>query len=278
MSTTLPGHVPQVEVDWQGDATLAGAGGGQHQAVRPAAAAVDGETKKQLEALNDEFLQWVEEEWEKGEACDWSSAVRDYVKQRESLLGGGAGVKAPLGGAMAPACSAPGGAGAAAAPAADAGGGAGGGAPEVESGEGVDEKWKGSTKLSVYRTEKKNGEGELVQEKGWKSIGKGMLRLLAQEGVHFLEFRPLVSESSSAANDEPSDEVGAKREKYGRAVLSARLLSSTTFTVAKRSIQTNLWSSNAGGEATYSRYNIPLLSDEQANAFAELARGCVPKE
>ena len=136
----------------------------------------------------------------------------------------------------------------------------------------------------------------------WKSIGKGMLRLLAQErgppprarpaetrprhvpdtspqeGVHFLEFRPLVSESSSAANDEPSDEVGAKREKYGRAVLSARLLSSTTFTVAKRSIQTNLWSSNAGGEATYSRYNIPLLSDEQANAFAELARGCVPKE
>eukprot|EP00315_Gephyrocapsa_oceanica_P031422 CAMPEP_0185417330 /NCGR_PEP_ID=MMETSP1365-20130426/7910_1 /TAXON_ID=38817 /ORGANISM="Gephyrocapsa oceanica, Strain RCC1303" /LENGTH=121 /DNA_ID=CAMNT_0028020637 /DNA_START=240 /DNA_END=605 /DNA_ORIENTATION=+ len=28
MSTTLPGHVPQVEVDWQGDATLAGAGGG----------------------------------------------------------------------------------------------------------------------------------------------------------------------------------------------------------------------------------------------------------
>ena len=100
----------------------------------------------------------------------------------------------------------------------------------------------------------------------------------SQEGVHFLEFRPLVSESSSAANDEPSDEVGAKREKYGRAVLSARLLSSTTFTVAKRSIQTNLWSSNAGGEATYSRYNIPLLSDEQANAFAELARGCVPKE
>ena len=36
----------------------------------------------------------------------------------------------------------------------------------MESGEGVDEKWKGSTKLSVYRTEKKNGEGELVQEKG----------------------------------------------------------------------------------------------------------------
>ena len=92
--------------------------------------------------------------------------MSDYVKQRESLLGGGAGVKAPLGGAVAPACSAPGGAGAAAAPAADAGGGAGGGTPEVESGEGVDEKWKGSTKLSVYRTEKKNGEGELVQEKG----------------------------------------------------------------------------------------------------------------
>ena len=50
----------------------------------PAAAAVDGETKKQLEALNDEFLQWVEEEWEKGEACDWSSAVRESPRAARS--------------------------------------------------------------------------------------------------------------------------------------------------------------------------------------------------
>lgn len=62
----------------------------------PAAAAVDGETKKQLEALNDEFLQWVEEEWEKGEACDWSSAVRESPRAaREALLADSARAPSP---------------------------------------------------------------------------------------------------------------------------------------------------------------------------------------
>ena len=128
-------------------------------------------------------------------------------------------------------------------------------------------------KLSVYRTAKKNEEGELIQEKGWKPVGKGLLKLLKQDAVHFLEFRPLVSESANAGND-PEDEVSNKRERYGRAVVSARLLSSTKFDVVKKAVLTNLWSNNASGQPTFSRYNIPLGSEEMATEFAELARKC----
>ena len=39
------------------------------------------------------------------------------------------------------------------------------------------------TKLFVFRQEKRNEEGELIQEGGWKGIGKGQLRLLCDEGL-----------------------------------------------------------------------------------------------
>jgi hypothetical protein len=157
----------------------------------------------------------------------------------------------------------------------DSSGSGGGLAAEPSGGEtsGADEIWKASCKLSVYRTEKKNEEGELIQEKGWKPVGKGLLKLLNQDGVAFLEFRPVISESSNAGND-PEDEVSAKSERYGRAVVSARLLPDTTFQVAKKSVLTNLWSNNASGQPTYSRYNIPLGSEDKAAEFAAIASKC----
>ena len=54
--------------------------------------------------------------------------------------------------------------------------------------------------LYFHRTEKKSAEGELIQEKGWKPVGKGTLKLLKDDKVHFLEFRPIVSESSGTLN------------------------------------------------------------------------------
>ena len=38
---------------------------------------------------------------------------------------------------------------------------------------GAEEKVKRLAKLSVYRQEKKSADGELIQDKGWKAIGKG---------------------------------------------------------------------------------------------------------
>ena len=66
------------------------------------------------------------------------------------------------------------------------------------------------------------------------------------------------------------------RKRLGRAVLTARLMSSTTFQQAKRSVQTNLWSKSAAGDNVYARYNIPLPSDEQATAFKKLVESCIP--
>ena len=129
-------------------------------------------------------------------------------------------------------------------------------------------------KLSVYRQEKRNDEGELVTEKGWKAIGKGQLRLLATDGVHFLEFRPEVSESVS--NAEPEDDIVAGKVRFGRPVLAAKLRADTKFEVARKAVQTNLWSANASGNAIYARYNMPFGSEEAADAFAVTARGCLP--
>eukprot|EP00967_Tisochrysis_lutea_P086371 scaffold121694_cov28-Tisochrysis_lutea.AAC.2 len=209
-----------------------------------------------------------------GAAADWSDGLRDYIQQRKAITSGqspaetkSASVSTPSASVVA-ASSTPAAPLSTSAPASDAALAPSGG----EKGDAT-EIWKAMCKLSVYRTAKKNEEGELIQEKGWKPVGKGLLKLLKQDAVHFLEFRPLVSESANAGND-PEDEVSNKRERYGRAVVSARLLSSTKFDVVKKAVLTNLWSNNASGQPTFSRYNIPLGSEEMATEFAELARKC----
>ena len=65
------------------------------------------------------------------------------------------------------------------------------------------EKFRATLKLSVYRSEKKNDAGELVQEKGWKPVGRGQLRLMHDDGVHFLEVRPEVSEGGRQVSHGP---------------------------------------------------------------------------
>ena len=133
-------------------------------------------------------------------------------------------------------------------------------------GEGVDEKWKDVVKLSVYRGEKKNEDGELVQAAGWKGIGKGQLRILCQDAVHFIEFRPTVSEGSTNDND-PEDSMVATKTRYGKPVVSATLRAETDFTVSKKSVVTSLWTQDAAGKATYAKYHIPLQSEARVRAW-----------
>jgi len=158
-----------------------------------------------------------------------------------------------------------------------AGGGQGGsgGESSSKSSGNADEVWKGVLKVSVYRPEKRNADNELVVEKGWKPVGRGQLRLLTSEGVHFLEFRPEVSEATGGGG-EPEDEISSSRTRYGRAVISARIMHSTSFTVTKKSVQTKLWSKNAGGVDDYAAYNIPFPSEDKAQEFAAVASKCVP--
>ena len=138
----------------------------------------------------------------------------------------------------------------------------------------ADEKFKKILKLSVYRQEKRNEEGELVQEKGWKTIGKGQLRLLHTEGVHFVEFRPEVSEGTQA---EPEDEVVGAKTRFGRPVLTAALKADTKFEVlGKKAVQVNLLSADASGKAVFARYNMPLGSEAEATEFATLAMSLRP--
>ena len=116
-----------------------------------------------------------------------------------------------------------------------------------------------------------------MQEKGWKTIGKGQLRLMQSGGVHFVEFRPEVSEGTGAA--EPEDEVNASnsRTRFGRAVLSATLKKDTKFDVTKKAVQVNLLSADASGKPVFARYNMPLGSEAQATEFAALANSLTPK-
>ena len=126
----------------------------------------------------------------------------------------------------------------------------------------------------MYRQEKRNEEGELVQEKGWKTIGKGQLRLLHNEGVHFVEFRPEVSEGTQA---EPEDEVVGAKTRFGRPVLTAALKADTKFEVlGKKAVQVNLLSADASGKAVFARYNMPLGSEAAAAEFATLAMSLRP--
>lgn len=128
-------------------------------------------------------------------------------------------------------------------------------------------------KLSVYRQEKRNDENELVCESGWKPVGKGQLRLLSNEGSHFVEFRPEVSEGK--ASEEPSDEMKGST-RFGRPVLSALLRPDTKFEVAKKSCQANLWSADASGAAVFARYNMPLPSPDDAQKLAALVAANKP--
>ena len=139
----------------------------------------------------------------------------------------------------------------------------------------ADVRFQSITKLAVYRAEKRNEEGELVQEKGWKAIGKGQLRLLRDENVHFLEFRPEVSEGTGS--QEPEEEMVAGKVRFGRPNLSARLRVDTKFeTASKKSAQVNLHSANAAGEAVFARYNITFADPAQVAEFVALATGCLP--
>ena len=155
-------------------------------------------------------------------------------------------------------------------PAAASGSGGGGG-----GGDDADVRFCSVIKLSVYRQEKRNEEGELVQEKGWKTIGKGQMRVLHNEGVNFVEFRPEVSEGTQA---EPEEEMSAanSRTRFGRPVLSATLRADTKFDVTKKAVQVNLWSLDAAGKAVFARYNMPLGSETAAGDFAALARSLCP--
>ena len=113
-----------------------------------------------------------------------------------------------------------------------------------------------------------------MQEKGWKAIGKGQLRLLCTDGVHFLEFRPLVSES--AGSQEPEEEMVAGKVRFGRPVLSATLRKETKFDVNGKSVQVNLMSVDAAKNPVYARYNLPLGSDAKAGEFVAIANQCKP--
>ena len=116
-----------------------------------------------------------------------------------------------------------------------------------------------------------------MQERGWKPIGKGQLRILQNEGVHFVEFRPEVSDGTAA---EPEDEVSASnsRTRFGRPVLSATLRPETKFEVlGKKAVQVNLMSADASGKPIFARYNLPLGGEAEANAFASLANSLCPK-
>ena len=120
----------------------------------------------------------------------------------------------------------------------------------------------------MYRQEKRNAENELVSEGGWKPIGKGQLRLMASEGAHFIEFRPEVSDSKTVGDcNDPTDEMQGKT-RFGRPVLSALLRADTKADVTRKSVQANLWSTDAAGSAVFARYNIPLGSEEVAAKFA----------
>ena len=259
-------------------------------AAAPAPAASGGGGGGAAADLNEQFVAWLRAEWQKADkGADWTEAVKEYVRYRDALGDGATAAPASLpvlsfgaGSAPAPpvplfgAGTAPSlaprrrrrrrrartGAGArtrAGARVGARGGRRGGGGGR----RGVDALWAGELKLSVYRTEKKSDDGELIQEKGWKPVGKGQLRLLRQDGVAFVEFRPLVSVGGSESGDASEDMSGAKT-RFGRAVLSARLLASTTFALNKKSIQTTLIANDAGGTATIARYNIPLASEALA--------------
>mmetsp|Transcript_1152 Transcript_1152/g.3017 ORF Transcript_1152/g.3017 Transcript_1152/m.3017 type:complete len:133 (+) Transcript_1152:82-480(+) len=130
-------------------------------------------------------------------------------------------------------------------------------------------------KLLVYRTEKKSPDGELIQEAGWKVVGRGQMRLLHDAGVYFLEFRPEVSEGGS---HEPEDEVGNSKQRLGRVVLSARVDGKTKLDLNKKSVQCNLLSADTAGNANFARYNISLDSPEKAQEFVRIVRQCAPAE
>ena len=261
-------------------------------AAAPAPAASGGGGGGAAADLNEQFVAWLRAEWQKADkGADWTEAVKEYVRYRDALGDGATTAPASLpvlsfGAGSAPAPPVPlfgagtaplwrrDGAGAGARARTRAGarartragarvGGGGGRRGGGGGRRGVDTLWAGELKLSVYRTEKKSDDGELIQEKGWKPVGKGQLRLLRQDGVAFVEFRPLVSVGGSESGDASEDMSGAKT-RFGRAVLSARLLASTTFALNKKSIQTTLIANDAGGTATIARSNIPLASEALA--------------
>ena len=193
-----------------------------------------------------------------------------------SLFGGAAPVPPPLFGgappafgatapapAPAPAPAAP--PPAAPPPAAPTGGGGADGDADV--------KFSKVTKLSVYRQEKRNEEGEVMSDAGWKAIGRGQLRVMAVEGVHFVEFRPEVIEGGGG--QEPEEEMAGK-VRFGRPVLSAKLRADTKFEANKKSVQVNLWSADAAGTAVYARYNMPMGAEEAATSFAAMGMACLP--
>ena len=66
--------------------------------------------------------------------------------------------------------------------------------------------------------------------------------------------------------------------RFGRSVLSARLIKDTKFDVSKRSMQTNLASRDAAGTTVYARYNVQLESDAVAVEVAAQMRACLPSE
>jgi hypothetical protein len=139
-------------------------------------------------------------------------------------------------------------------------------------------KHKCVCKVSVFRQEKKNDQGELIQEKGWKPIGTGQLRLLFDDGVHFVEFRPVVQDGTAAEDAEGggSDEMIGQK-KYGRPVLTARLAATTKFEVNNKAVQVNLSSTDAAGQPVYARYNINIGGVAEAAEFGALANSLCPK-
>ena len=67
-----------------------------------------------------------------------------------------------------------------------------------------------------------------------------------------------------------------RRGRYGRAVLSARLLANTDFALNKKSIQTTLITNDAGGTPNIARYNIPLPSEALAAELLEALKKAKP--
>ena len=263
-----PAPAPSSEPIVAASSSSKGGSGGGSAPVKP-------ELKADFATLNREFVEYLEGEVANGmRACDWSNAIKDYISQRDELMAGKPASQASLASAPPPPTAPPATGGGSSTttlfptPAAK---------PSAESSkldDGSEVIHSAITKLSVYRSEKRNEENELVSEAGWKPIGKGQLRLISSEGVHFLEFRPEVSEAVRDTGDGEDEMVGKTR--FGRPVLSAKLKADTPFTATKKAVQTNLFSMDAAGNPVYARYNIALGDEAKAQELVSKALACRP--
>lgn len=217
-------------------------------------------------ALNAELVAFTRAEWARCPGGDWSACVKEYKRFREQLE------------ARKPAAPVPGGAGA---PSFTFGGASpfGGSAPAaqpaapkpapVAAPQPVAPAPAGSSscllqlraKLNVLRA----AEGGAHE---WREVGVGVVRLLADGGTRFVEFRPELSDQKAADDADPqADAEGTAR--LGRPVLSARLPALTKPEAAGKRLQVSLLNSMNNAEGKPARYSFLLKTPADAVQLAE---------